>query len=86
MTGWLSLRINESGVTMASFGIRFDFHKSFRPTAPGCLIHQSRESRSILDKLRVLIIIGEIVVIKVFRNFPPGEWDTQTIKLEPNIT
>jgi len=54
--------------------------------APGCLILQSRESRSILDKLRVLSIIGGVVVIEICRNFPPGEWDTQTTKLKPNIT
>jgi len=46
------------------------FWQPFRPTAPGCLILQSRESRSVLDKLRVLFIIGGIVVIEIYRNFP----------------
>src|SRR5215475_8425986 len=46
------------------------FWEPFRPTAPGCLILQSRESRSVLDKLRVLFIIGGIVVIEIYRNFP----------------
>jgi hypothetical protein len=41
------------------------FWRPFRQTAPGCLILQSRESKSILDKLLVLFIIGGIVVLEI---------------------
>src|SRR5262245_13305217 len=53
------------------------FWRPFRPTSPGCLILQSRESRSILYKLRLLFIISGIVVIEIYRNFP---WVSETPK------